>query len=742
MKDLSKTYKAFLRNVISETSNHSTKHFMCLQLTCPPGSYDVNVEPAKDQVLFEDSSKVLQLFAKLCANVYGEKVTESITETTTAKASSRSKEAASNYGFDILLAKKKPPSPGPAHARSAEQSDHNSGNLPTSPSCDLANGFSEDMIDHVAQTVRNKDEQSHNIVQKSMYTLDNDNDDDDDFEVHNNDLPTKSDINLTEGDEDVMDVQVRNPFVLAKVNTRVQPQNLSLGENIPTGREGAVVSVDEHDQPKHRASASGEAGSPASMRLLPSFGVSPERVTPYQNPGPPSRPWKSRREREDKLTESFLPAKPITQTPQPARPTLLENWAQTVNSSSPAKHPSHLLEVQHSRSLDGSLGHPRQPLNKTDDLDRPETPTKSARKLQQSTFRTPFKQSGNDAQLPAQGGDATLAVSLQPAKQNLQTMLPSPAPTHNNASPQFPGFTRPQLDPSTELDDIMDFEHRKRDTILQHRGRLRQVRSSNSETNIDQKGVRDQQFLVSSSTYNKSPSKKDMAEGIDYTSQFKDMGADSNIPEQPNSASYTQNPHWNRYRKAVRDLDEREGADRQRKAGRLGGQDDDDGAEHERHQLDLVSPAATLSPHDPRAYLIRQKDHSNLDEETRTKLSRTKTAQLPFERIPADARTHVLVATLDSSSERSGLHIADVRNRVVMLKKHEPYIQTGKVEPAMSGAAVETATLQDWEAISRRLVQEKVLSKLSSATSEAQTVEDLHIGLSGKLQKHFERFEG
>lgn len=44
--------------------------FMYLGIVCPPGSYDPNVEPAKDDVLFEDSDVVLTMIRQLFAEAY------------------------------------------------------------------------------------------------------------------------------------------------------------------------------------------------------------------------------------------------------------------------------------------------------------------------------------------------------------------------------------------------------------------------------------------------------------------------------------------------------------------------------------------------------------------------------------------------------------------------------------------------------------------------------------------------
>ena len=44
--------------------------FMCMNITCPPRSYDASIEPAKDDVLFEDSEAVSEAFVELLKAYY------------------------------------------------------------------------------------------------------------------------------------------------------------------------------------------------------------------------------------------------------------------------------------------------------------------------------------------------------------------------------------------------------------------------------------------------------------------------------------------------------------------------------------------------------------------------------------------------------------------------------------------------------------------------------------------------
>lgn len=54
--------------------------FICLNIKCPQGSYDVNIEPSKDDVLFENEAAFMGCFEKFCSGIYGPISTPNMTE--------------------------------------------------------------------------------------------------------------------------------------------------------------------------------------------------------------------------------------------------------------------------------------------------------------------------------------------------------------------------------------------------------------------------------------------------------------------------------------------------------------------------------------------------------------------------------------------------------------------------------------------------------------------------------------
>ncbi|KAL4803044.1 hypothetical protein BDV18DRAFT_166540 [Aspergillus unguis] len=94
-----KTYKSHLRSVSSRDglSPPITDPFLCMQIICPEGVYDVNIEPSKDDVLFEDQQMVLALTEDFFRDVYGDQDVPSNGSTAQDRDSSH------NNGFESLL---------------------------------------------------------------------------------------------------------------------------------------------------------------------------------------------------------------------------------------------------------------------------------------------------------------------------------------------------------------------------------------------------------------------------------------------------------------------------------------------------------------------------------------------------------------------------------------------------------------------------------------------------------------
>ena len=100
--DISKAFKSYLRAASSSRGQSTTitDPFFYLQIRCPEGSYDVNIEPAKDDVLFERPRTVRSLIEDLFRGVYGELPGSHPESPTKSRQSGKPR----RDGFDLLMA--------------------------------------------------------------------------------------------------------------------------------------------------------------------------------------------------------------------------------------------------------------------------------------------------------------------------------------------------------------------------------------------------------------------------------------------------------------------------------------------------------------------------------------------------------------------------------------------------------------------------------------------------------------
>lgn len=110
--DMAKLFKSYTRAAASkiEAPKSVSDPFLCLQLKCPLGSYDVNIEPGKDDVLFEERELVFSLIESLFADHYGA-LPDAATKSPAKKTSSTNAHE-NNAGFDLLMARRPTQSSG------------------------------------------------------------------------------------------------------------------------------------------------------------------------------------------------------------------------------------------------------------------------------------------------------------------------------------------------------------------------------------------------------------------------------------------------------------------------------------------------------------------------------------------------------------------------------------------------------------------------------------------------------
>ncbi|CAG7919388.1 unnamed protein product [Penicillium olsonii] len=123
-QEITKNFKTYIRSAISksESPKQMTDPFLGLQILCSRGIYDVNIEPAKDDVMFEDRDLVLALVTRLFREQYGETESEETTGTKQRKENSPKRPRIPS-GFDVLMARKPVPE---SHTGPLFSDDHSS----------------------------------------------------------------------------------------------------------------------------------------------------------------------------------------------------------------------------------------------------------------------------------------------------------------------------------------------------------------------------------------------------------------------------------------------------------------------------------------------------------------------------------------------------------------------------------------------------------------------------------------
>ena len=102
LKQIIGVFKSSLKAISAGREGEKTVDpFICMNIVCPIGSYDANIEPAKDDVLFTDAQYILHLAEIFFREVYG-----ATKEADSKPSSTKTPASRSNQTFDLLLAKK------------------------------------------------------------------------------------------------------------------------------------------------------------------------------------------------------------------------------------------------------------------------------------------------------------------------------------------------------------------------------------------------------------------------------------------------------------------------------------------------------------------------------------------------------------------------------------------------------------------------------------------------------------
>ncbi|KAK5026339.1 hypothetical protein LTR13_010121 [Exophiala sideris] len=559
MKEIAKTYKQYLQRILSGPHNTSlSRPFLYMQIRCPPESYDVNIEPAKDEVLFLRPKSLILLAETLFQEAYPGSAA-AVEETETPQTGSVTVSAADSSHKDMY------------HV------DLDDIEVPASPTDDIP------------------------VQQQS----------------EPEDRPTAP----------------KNPFTIAAMNRIISPKKM--GEAHITGQmprstqnltqDHTLVVTHTHRTPWGRGPQ------------LPSPVASETESMPYQNPGPPLRPW-AKANRRDLDEEPESPAfRKHSHVTSPNR-TNLQDWL------TPGSGQRQSLTREAGASMDSEARspaspHPQQSMN----LNLDNGPV--------------FRASGSSAGPRWGPGQKPFKSPLKRLTQGHSQEppgLPSPASLDDRPSPHGEGFVHsPALD--AELTEIMDFERRKKAAIARHK----KFASKSSTRSIKELLSRPSEAEELRNSVSHSDEQSSVEE---FDARFG-----SNADLTPELAAPKSTPHHNRYlaaKKALSHAHPPPSAD-----SRLSRDNNDSDSPHERI---LYQPhdRPRLSYDDPRAYLMKQQRLKAGN----SRLYRTKSSKLPFESFSPNAMTLNLVVTTNTFED-----VHEFRNYVRDVERTDRYIKSGEM---------------------------------------------------------------
>ena len=711
LKQIASLYKSHLRSAtISEGNARIVDPFLCLNIACSPGSYDANVEPAKDDVLFTNSELLLKIVEKWLVSIYGE------VESNSSKSQAKNSCALKPHGIGLLLARQAPmgsptmtnspagestlPQPRSAsklapHTHSSSTSSKVSATrssaaaAPSWNSNDSSRTISHSLTDPSAtkvtedeappsllahhassvpkSTAENRRESSSEDVpieaksgwKHSMYTEDED--DEADLEIYPQGLP-KPPMDLeNDGDERLRDINVSNPWAFAKLNAAMRPSVRNKQLHTP-GRQ--IGDVSRSSDPSSDGLAD-QADQPLKGKQLPR--VQTHRYSPeasYPTPSPFPFPQKARgRGRADDASDNGL-LTPVPSNSERQKRGALDTWVQ--------------------KSLGGYGDIDSSPNIIRGDQGPPDLPQTrdfvSARSLPQGG--TPLSEIPDASQRPRrkpvhrpQQQDSIHKPYVPPVRDPNRVWFDigeTPRQRQRRNSPHINSHQDSAASPTLILRDE-EIEDGESIIPASAEQSLRAIHPDLAIT-LDYEARKQK----ASDAHRKLL--RDQAATAAAAANFTDKAhADATTPFRPQHT--TSSPHRNRQDKAIAALHT------------------NDAPSPAAPSLEAAAELAALEPTDPRAYLLRMQHRQGgqAPESSRLKSRRQKTAMLPLETVTAETYMGNLTLTLKNMSADT------VEKDLNKLGACDYYINSGNV-----GSAFEKEDAREeqkrWEAKLTELV--------------------------------------
>ena len=756
-KDIVKLYKSFYRAASgnADRTSSTANPFLYMHIRCPQESYDINIEPAKDDLLFSEPTKIIALVEKLFRDYYGEPATANMIRSQSLSNSQAATRLDDN--FDLLLARKtskvvekrgasRSTDPTPLTADVSKFT----GVADAEPLAHARGGVKEPPMDPDALSSRPRnrssprplyaDERSDRDRSKphvNMYGID-----DDDLLTTGSSVPIQPAASEEMDEDDVRSARVTNPWSLARLHAPVRRSvtKPSIQPDPGAGIQLMTPGFEESDPTRKVQQRPARRDFIYQQSNLPSPTASSPTPAAYQNPGPPLRRKACHDQQSSGDDDIEYTQDVIGETSESRHANTLETW---VRPRQPTAHPPSFqrASIPHEgddrfdapararfERRDGSLDKPcstqltgpNAPLSESSGI------SNSLRKPFKSLFKGAsddgFRSTANLTRPDATSTSVPLAVSPYKARvplgngsplshrrlwsshyDNTSTLMPPPP------SPSHLSFKLSQS-PNPELADILEFEQRKKAAVLHQR----RSRSSLALDELNparlahvQRKSNDLPLLrtVSSQMRRNLPS-LDLRE--DQTNPARELG-----PRHPNpsdqhveNVTYRNSPHRNRYLAAKERLD----------PAHLESSHKRD--EHHRDSAEcnagnfLDEFSVRLSKDDPREYLLQHSENAkNFDSltgltKTGLKIRRTKTTKLPLETIPADAANHGLkVIAPDPFPSALALAIMSRRQG-----QFDEYVRSG--ENSFVRWSANSKDVKDWETTLKELISKSFNARL------------------------------
>ncbi|KAL9065412.1 MAG: hypothetical protein Q9161_008268 [Pseudevernia consocians] len=702
LKQIVSSYKSHLRSATANGDNAKiVDPFLCLNIACPPGSYDANVEPAKDDVLFVNSELLLGLVERWFHSIYGE------VQPSSFKPSVKAVSALKSRGIELLLAQKEAPvesppvigSPLPALRSASKLTTHtqSSSNSLVNPAFDssaeappyqnseetpgpISHSFKEILATDKAQTEELPDllpdhdfstpmlsedtglgssgdavsPHGKPVWEGSMYEYA----EEEGFGLHlQGRARSPVDLDL-DGGEHMRDVNVSNPWAFAKLNATMRPSGRSKQLHTPGRQPGDVghsTDRSSDDLPQH-------ADPPLREKHLPR--VHQARSSPeaaYGTPSPFPFPQKARGKRKTADASVDVLITPAPSNKERHKRGALDTWVQkslggydeaddSPNTFQKDQGPPDLPypgDFVSARSLPPG----GTPLSEIPDATQRTRRKPAPRKQQQGDIDKPFISPVNDPHR------VWFDTGENPSRKRPQR----PRPTMDHQDPT----TAPSLilrDEETEDDESMISTSTERSLPPMH---------PDLAITLDYEARKQR----ASEAYRKVLREQAAAAAAKLAS-----GASADVPDPLSPQHATASPHKNRQAKAIAAL----------------------------HTSDIPPPPATpslgvpesaaLEPSDPRAYLLRiHRQGDQAPEPLRGKSKRHKTAMLPLETLKEEDYIGGLTLVV------ADVNVGDVEGAMQDSGACDHYVEKGEVGAAFENAGADQ--IKQWEDTLRDVVR-------------------------------------